>query len=178
MKNQSDLELIKQSIEGNVVAYEALVERHCSMVFKVAYKWCGVQEDAEDISQDVFLKLAEKIRGFKPDQAAFTTWLYRVTINIAKDFYRKKNTRKDKEKAYAETKPVASTSQPQEEKMLKAEIINLLDRLPEKEKDAVLLICLEGFSHKDASIVLGCAETTVSWRVHKARKKLQKWVNQ
>jgi RNA polymerase sigma-70 factor (ECF subfamily) len=175
MQNSSDIELINLATRGNEKAFQFLVERHCGMVFKVAFKWCGEKEDAEDISQDVFIKLAEKIHRFKPDTAAFTTWLYKVTINAAKDFQRKKRVRRNKETTFAETGIVADTLKAPEEKLAQEQALQILDRLPIKEKEAVLLTVSEGMSHKKVAKILGCAETTVSWRVHNARKKLNKW---
>ena len=175
MEKLNDIELIQLATGGNEHAFQFLVERHCRMVFKIAYKWCGVKEDAEDISQDVFIKLAEKIHQFKPDTAAFTTWLYRITINAAKDHHKKKNVRRNKETAFAETRVIADPLQTPEERLVQGQALQILDRLPVKEKEAVLLTVSEGMSHKDAAKILECAETTVSWRVHSARKKLNKW---
>ena len=178
MKNHSDFELTEMAANGNEDAFRCLVERHCQTVFKVAYKWCGVREDAEDIAQDVMMQLADKIRGFKPGAAAFSTWLYKVTINMAKDARRKQKTRQDNEGRYAVGQPLQTSKRPQEEKLVHGETLSLLDRLPSKEKDALLLIFGEGLSHKEVATIVGCAETTVSWRVHNARKKLRAWGNQ
>jgi len=177
MKNHSDIQLTQMAVNGNEDAFRCPVERHCQTVFKVAYKWCGVRADAEDIAQDVMMQLADKIRGFKPDGAAFSTWLYKVTINKAKDAYRKQKTRQDNEGRYAGSQTLQTSKRPQEEKLVQGETIELLDRLPNKEKEALLLIFGEGLSHKEVAKIAGCAETTVSWRVHNARKKLRAWEN-
>lgn len=121
------------------------------------------------------MQLADKIRGFKPDGAAFSTWLYKVTINKAKDAYRKQKTRQDNEGRYADGQAMQTSKRPQEEKLLQDQTFELLDRLPNKEKEALLLIFGEGLSHKEVAKIVGCAETTVSWRVHNARKKLREW---
>lgn len=166
------------AVNGDEDAFRCLVERHCDLVFKIAFKWCGVKEDAEDIAQDVMMRLADKIRGFKPGGAAFTTWLYRVTINAAKDARRKRSRRQDNEGEYAASRTVNSSSRPQEEELVQHETIRLLDRLPGKEKEAVFLIFCEGLNHRTAAEIAGCAETTISWRVHSARKKLKQWAKQ
>lgn len=177
MNTHSDFKLIGMAVSGDEDAFRCLVERHCELVFKVAFKWCGVKEDAEDIAQDVMMQLADKIRSFKPDGAAFTTWLYRVTINTAKDAQRKKNSRQNNEGQYANGRALHSSKRPQEEKLVQLETIQLLDRLPSKEKEAVFLIFCEGLNHRQAAKIAGCAETTISWRVHKARKKLIEWAS-
>jgi len=178
MKNHSDFELTQMAANGNEDAFRCLVERHCQTVFKVAYKWCRIKEDAEDIAQDVMMQLADKIRGFNPDGAAFSTWLYKVTINKAKDAYRKQKTRQDNEGRYAGSQTLQTSTCPQEDKLVHGETLELVDRLPNKEKDVLLLIVGEGLTHKEVAKIVGCAETTVSWRVHNARKKLAAWGNQ
>ena len=163
---------------GDEDAFRSLVERHCEMVFKVAFRWCAVREDAEDIAQDVMMQLADKIRGFRPDEAAFTTWLYRVTINAAKDAYRRKQSRKRNESQYANDREVLSIDSAAEQQLRQNETTRLLDRLPDKEKEAVFLVFCEGVNHAEAAAIAGCAESTISWRVHSARKKLRVWAKQ
>jgi RNA polymerase sigma-70 factor (ECF subfamily) len=177
MKDHSDFQLTSMAVNGNDDAFRCLVERHCQTVFNVAFKWCGVREDAEDIAQDVMMQLADKIRIFKPHRAAFTTWLYKVTINAAKDARRKQRTRQDYEGNFAGAQRLQTSISPQEENLAQGEAIDFLDRLPDKEKEVILLTVSEGLSHKEAAKVVGCAETTVSWRMHNARKKLRKWMN-
>lgn len=178
MQTNSDYQLIEMAVDGNEDAFRSLVERHCEMVFKVAYRWCVVKEDAEDIAQDVMMQLADKIRGFKPDEAAFTTWLYRVTINAAKDAYRRKQSRKNNEGQYANDSDVHSGNSAAEQQLWQHETIRLLDRLPDKDKEAVFLVFCEGLNHAEAATIVGCAESTISWRVHRARKKLKAWAKQ
>ena len=178
VENHSDFELIGIAIDGNERAFAQLVERHANMVYKVAFKLCGVREDAEDIAQDVFVKLAAKIRQFKPDNAAFTTWLYRVTVNTARDFHRRKSTRQEYEGKYAQNGPGDHDGRTPEDKVIHDDVVELIRRLPENECATVLLVATEGLSHGEAACILGCAETTVSWRMHNARKKLKKWAEQ
>ncbi|MFQ5561489.1 MAG: RNA polymerase sigma factor, partial [Nitrospinota bacterium] len=98
----NDTELVRQSISGSEEAFENLLNRHYGMIFRVAYKWCGIKEDAEDIAQEVCIKLGESIRGFK-FEAAFSSWLYRVTMNSAKDYYRSRNRKRLNERAFEQT---------------------------------------------------------------------------
>lgn len=173
MENRSDKELVRLSLDGNASAFEHLVQRHYQMVYRVSYKWCGVKEDAEDIAQDVFVKLAKNIGRFG-GKASFRTWLYRVTLNTAKDFLRKASVKQTHEAAWAfdegSHNPGTKVDARQQAMALFAEI----DRLPEKQKSAVLLVFGEGLSHKEAADVLSCRETTVSWRIFQARKKLRR----
>lgn len=178
MKALSDFQLISMAVEGNDDAFRALVERHCDLVFRIAFKWCGVKEDAEDIAQDVMMQLAHKIRGFKPGTAAFTTWLYRVTINAARDAQRRRSSCEKDEREYANEQQLRSSNLAPETRLAHTQAIRLLDRLPVKEREALFLVFCEGLNHKDAARIAGCAESTISWRVHSARKKLTAWARQ
>ncbi len=171
MENQDDIELVVLAKQGDSVAFEKLVERNYIFVYKVSYKWCGVKEDAEDITQDVFMKLAAKIQSFK-ESSAFQTWLYKVTINTAKDFVKKSSRKRKKEMAYSEQQEIDSESN-QEEDTISEIVHNLITRLPDKLKETALLVFCEGMNHKEASVILNCSEKTVSWRIYEVKKKMK-----
>ena len=135
MQTNSDFQLIEMAVAGDEDAFRSLVERHCERVFKIAFGWCAVKEDAEDIAQDVMMQLADNIRGFKPDQAAFTTWLYRVTINAAKDAYQRKKSRESNEGQFANDCDVHSDNGVAEQEIARRETTRLLESLPEKERE-------------------------------------------
>lgn len=166
-----DPELIAQALHGQEQAFAILIERHYDMIYTVAYKWCGTQADAEDIAQDVCIKLAESLPQFD-GRSRFTTWLYRVIINTAKDMFRRRSRRSANTDAFADD-PASHDSPVTPEQELRArQLHNAIHQLPDKLRDAVLLVCSEGLSHAEAGAVLQCAETTISWRIHQARKKL------
>ena len=172
MDNTKDSELVQLALSGDASAFGHLFNRHYSSVYRLAYKWCGVREDAEDIVQEVFVKLAAKLKLFG-QKSAFKTWLYRITINTAKDFIRKHATKRGYETAFALEQGTDNPGSPPEEKLAAQQLYRALDRLPEKQKAAVLLVLGEGMSHNEAARVLDCREATVSWRIFQARKKLK-----
>jgi len=157
------------------LAFEALVENNYMFVYKVAFKWCGNKEDAEDITQDVFLKLAGKIQEFR-ESASFKTWLYRIVINAAKDFFKKNKRKQEKESAFLEHERL-NAKESSKETTLGEKLYSLIDNLPLKQKEAALLVFSEGLSHKEAADVLNCAETTISWRVFQVRKRFKKYLD-
>jgi len=79
--DMTDETLIKQAGAGDGSAFACLVERYYTIMYKMAYKYAGNQEDAEDIAQDSAIKLARNIDSYRFD-AAFTTWLYRLVIRV------------------------------------------------------------------------------------------------
>ncbi len=179
MDSSYDIELVKRAVNGENAAFESLVNRHYTLVYRVAYKWCGVKENAEDITQDVFIKLASKIKNFR-GEADFRTWLYRVTVNTSKDFFKKNSRLKNNEAAFLEEKKAAGegSTAGDDNPVSPEELYSALSGLSTKLKETVILVLGEGLSHKEAASVLGCAETTVSWRVFKAKEKLTKILTQ
>jgi len=101
MEKISDQELAGAAALGDAAAFARLIERHYDMIFRVAYKWCGVREDAEDIAQDVCVKLGTVIHGYRAE-AAFSSWLYRITLNAVRDFQRASRRRSENITALAE----------------------------------------------------------------------------
>ena len=173
METISDIKLVELSVGGEAEAFEYLVKRHYLTVYKVSYKWCGVREDAEDIAQEVFVKLARKLKTFSR-KSSFRTWLYRITVNTAKDFCRKAGTKREYENAFAAEQSQGNPGSHEDERLDAARLYKSLDKLPEKQKTAVLLVLSEGLSHKEAARVLRCPEATVSWRIFQAKKRLKK----
>ena len=174
MNKPSDIELAGRAASGDETAFGLLTERHYMLVYRAAFKWCGNREDAEDITHDTLIKLGRAIFGFKGG-SSFTTWLYRITVNTAKDFHRGRSAKQAREDAYAGEGPATTRgASPADNPISSARLYSVIDKLPVKYKEAVLLVLSEGLSHKDAALALGCAETTVSWRVFQARRRLKK----
>jgi len=164
--------LIKQAAAGDAEAFARLIEEHYMLIYKIAYKWCGRREDAEDIAQEVCIKLPEKLAGYRGD-AKFTSWLYRITINAAKDYGRTRSRVNQREVAFVDGFDAASDEPGPEQKVIALEAYQHIHTLPEGIRDAVLLVFSEDMNHKQAAEALGCAETTVSWRIFQARKLLK-----
>lgn len=171
MTEQSDHRLIEQALGGDRAAFARLVERHYDTIYRVAYKWCGDQTDAEDIAQDVCVKLGRSIRGFK-GQAAFSSWLYRVTLNAVRDLARARE-RQARHVAVMSLTAETDYRPDRETELTQAQLWRRVHDLPEKQRDAVLLVFSEELSHAQAAAVMGCAESTVSWHIHEAKKQLK-----
>jgi len=162
-----DSALITLAKKGDACAFENLVNRHYQTMFKMAFKWCGNKNDAEDITQDACIKLARGLDSFK-GECAFTSWLYRLTINAGKDWYKKQN----RHPSNPDALETVSSKSKSEDTVYAKQVIAAVHELPDGEKAALLLVMSEGLSHKEAAKTLGVKESTVSWRIHEARKKL------
>jgi RNA polymerase sigma-70 factor, ECF subfamily len=166
MDKDEEHKLIRAAQGGDASAFEALVNMHYETIFKMAFKWCGNKTDAEDITQEACIKLARGIGAFR-FESAFTSWLYTLVINTAKDWYKKANRQPSSDGL--ETAQVSAKS---EDRVYAREVLAEIYKLPDGEKEALLLVMGKGLSHREAGKVLGCKESTVSWRIHEARKKL------
>ena len=177
MDSTTDIELVDLALDGDPRAFEKLFQRHYDAVYRMAYKWCGVKADAEDIAQEVFVKLARSLASFSR-RAAFCTWLYRITINTAKDFHRKIATRRAYETDFVRELRCSNPAPDTDEKATARRLYAAIDQLPVKQKTAVLLVLGEGLTHKEAAGIMRCPEATVSWRIRQARTKLRKTLPQ
>ena len=170
MDDVDDFGLIDRTREGSARAFEILVRRHYDTMYKFAYRWCGNRPDAEDVTQNACVKLARALDGFQK-QSAFSTWLYRLVINTAKDWQRQ-HARHHAAHGEEQAEERAS-GQGMEEVLFAKQVVAAVGKLPPTEKAAVTLVLAEGLSHQQAAEVMDCAESTVSWRIHEARKKLK-----
>ena len=167
----TDEMLIARARNGERHAFGQLVERHYDFIFRTACKWAGARSDAEDIAQEVCIKLASAITSFD-GRAAFTSWLYRVTVNAVRDMQRARGRRGRNVDAFAEVSP-DSAPPDQEDATAVNEVWAAVGRLPEKQRMAVMLVYAEDMSHAQAGEIMGCKETTVSWHIHEAKKTLR-----
>lgn len=170
MPDAQDTELIKRAQAGDAAAFEALVNDYYGIMFKMAFKWCGDRTAAEDITQEACIKLARGLDSFRHD-SAFTSWLYRLVINTAKDWFKSQN--RHPGAGIEQAEHVAAPEASPDDIILMKQVWAQIQILPEGEKEALILVVSEGLSHKEAALILEVKESTVSWRIHEARKKLE-----
>jgi RNA polymerase sigma-70 factor (ECF subfamily) len=172
----SDSELAARAKGGDREAFGTLVERHYAFVHRVAYRWCGRKADAEDIAQEVCARLGRAIRGYR-DGGAFTTWLYAITLNAARDHARKCARETAGTAAFGVHVRVMGESAGEAEDPVEA-LWAAVRQLPDKQREAVTLVYGEGVSHAVAAGAMGISETTVSWHIHEAKKRLKVLMHQ
>ncbi|MCF3640897.1 RNA polymerase sigma factor [Rhizobium sp. TRM95111] len=161
----------ERAAAGDREAFAALLSQHYDFIHTVAWRWCGERQDAEDVAQEVCIRLAGAIRGFR-GTSRFRTWLYTVTLNAARDHMRKRRREQWRDADYVREQAVSAGGGDGSDDA-SDDLWRAVRQLPDKQRDAVLLIYGEGLTHAAAADVLGCAETTVSWHVHEARKRLK-----
>ena len=156
---------------GDAQAFAELVEAHYERIYRTAWRWCGNRDDAEDIAQEVCVKLGQAIAGFD-GRSAFSSWAYRITLNAVRDWQRAGQRRGRHLDAYAGIAPADQQAE-QEAALIHGQLWEAVRRLPEKQRDAVLLVYAEELSHAEAADIMGIREATVSFHVHEARKTLR-----
>jgi RNA polymerase sigma-70 factor, ECF subfamily len=172
----ADDALATAAASGDEPAFVALIERHYDRFHRLAWRWCGNSNDAEDVAQDVCVKIAHAIRGWR-GEAAFTKWATRIVYTTSMDRLRSRQRLRIVEPsimaALVETSGDAPREMEAEQRLLDGELWDEVRRLPAQQRDAVLLVYGEDMNHGDAAAVMGCTEKTVSWHLHEARKRLK-----
>ncbi|WP_200877230.1 RNA polymerase sigma factor [Devosia sp. LC5] len=163
--------LVVRAQNGDAAAFGELIEDHYDLIYRTAWKWCGNRTDAEDVAQDVCVKLGAAIGGFD-GRSAFSSWVYRITLNAVRDMQRAASRRNKYADAYAEVSPEDHPAD-QEDAATSHQLWAAVRELPEKQRDAVLLVYAEELSHAAAAEIMGIKEATVSFHVHEARKTLR-----
>jgi len=151
--------------------FDRLVRLHERMVLGVAYRLLGRMEDAQDAAQEVFLKLFQKHRQIEGDP---TPWLYRVTVNVCNDWYRKRTAVAEPDENAADPSADALQTITLEER--KRLLRDGLLTLGERERAAIVLRDIEGLSTQQVARILGIEEVTVRSQISVARVKLAKYV--
>ena len=169
----ADSTLVLRSQNNDPAAFEELVRQHQRMVHALTFRMTGSLADAEDLAQETFLRAYEQIGGFR-GSAKFSTWLYRIAINTCLNWRQSEARRRQLYALAAEefsTQQAGGAGGAGEEA---GEVQAALLKLPAKQRAAIVLTIYDGLNHAEAAQALGCSETTVSWRVFAAKRKLKK----
>jgi RNA polymerase sigma-70 factor, ECF subfamily len=173
----ADAELVLQSQNGSPAAFEELVHNHQRMVHSLTFRMTGSLADAEDLAQETFIRAYAQIRTFR-GTAKFSTWLYRIAVNTCLN-WRQSEARRFHFYANCageiSAQHLNGDNHPVENQSCQ-HVQSALLKLPAKQRAAIVLTIYDGLNHAEAAHVLGCSETTVSWRVFAARRKLKHWL--
>lgn len=154
----------------DLAAFDRLMRQHERLVLATALRLRGNLEDAQDVSQEVFLKLYRNL-GKLETADNIPAWLYRVTVNVCHDANRKRKPTTPVEEANL----VAAADPPDAEDRRQALMLSLR-RLSEKERAAVVLRDLEGLSTEEVAHILGSSEATVRSQISQARVKMREFL--
>lgn len=185
MAKPTDRELVEQAKGGNADAFGTLVRRYQRRIFRLAFHLVRTGAEAEDVMQETFVRAYQALDRFDGRSEPFT-WLYRIAVNLSLNTLRARKHNRDStpsddpriEALLLETRPSqggdpATASQ---QRQLAAALCEGIDALSDTLRTTLILVCIDGLGHDEASKILGCPEGTVAWRVHEARRKLREYL--
>ena len=172
----SDEDLVRRVLKGKVQVYARLVERYERPVFNLMYRYCRCEQEAADLSQDVFLRVYERLSSFN-GQRKFFPWLYTLALNRAKDWQRR-NSRKRRKLAELRWEVPAAGIRSQQEKQLleQEEVVSLygaLDTLPDETREMVLLRYKQELSIRELATIFQLSESAVKMRIVRALERMR-----
>lgn len=182
-KNTEEAALVRRAQNGDQMAFREIVERYQSKVFSIIYGILRNHNDAEDIAQQVFTKVYFSLRNFD-FRSSLLTWMYKITVNECYDYLRKKKVRKlVYESDFSEedalrmehSEPPRDPNRPIDVTLAQRDLaLKLLSRLPEEERNLLLLKEVEGHSVEELAQMTGINENTIKVKLFRARQKLLK----
>lgn len=176
MEADDDTELALRAGKGDRTAFASLLSRHYDQIYRLAFRILGNRAEAEDLAQETCLALPRKIAGFR-GEARFSTWLYRVTLNAARDQLRRKAAQ-TRAAGHWGSVEVLLREDAQQRQTENEWLTAALSRLSDDLRETVALVLGEELSHAAAGQVLGISEGTVSWRMSEVRKSLKRMAEQ
>jgi RNA polymerase sigma-70 factor (ECF subfamily) len=171
--------LVDRAKSGDRRAFEELVRRYRPRILALTLHLTGSESDAEDVTQEVFIKAYRALGSFQ-GRSQFFTWLYRMAVNRSLNARRDKSRRREKlmeDPRIARAVEVDARGNPGRAAELRqtyARLLEALDKLPAKMRTSVVLVTLQGMNHGEAAVIQSCSPGTVAWRIHEARKRLRK----
>lgn len=180
LPERTDRELVTAARQGDAEAFGLLVRRHQRRVYRLAVHLLKSGAEAEDVTQDTFVRAYGALDRFDGRSEPFT-WIYRICVNLSLNALRSRKTRRASspddpriEALLVDNRPAGgSPARSTADKQLGRALVEGIDELSDTLRTTLVLVCIDGLSHAEAGEVLGCPEGTIAWRVHEARKKLR-----
>jgi RNA polymerase sigma-70 factor (ECF subfamily) len=177
----TDEELVARSIGGDLDSFNQLVLRWERPIYALAYRVIGREEDARDVTQEAFLRAFRALGGFK-GQAKFSSWLYRITLNLCRDWMRRERRTPiaqapegvDLVELAGETTPSESVEELVSRRQLGRAVEKAMALLPEEQRTAIILKEYHGLTFQEIADMLDCPLSTVKTRLYQGLTVLRK----
>jgi RNA polymerase sigma-70 factor (ECF subfamily) len=166
-KPTEDRVLVQACRDGDGGAFEGLVRRYQERVYYLAYRVTGDSADALDLTQDTFIRAYRRLDRYDPDQS-FKNWLLTICVNLSKNHLRSLSRRIAAYRAYGESSPRASESNPGRD----FDLEEALHQLPLRTRTPLILKHVEGLTYSEIAAVMGIGENAAKQRVKRARGRL------
>ncbi|NLX77976.1 MAG: sigma-70 family RNA polymerase sigma factor [Clostridiaceae bacterium] len=180
--------LVELSVSGDVEAFETLIQSHQKKVYNIALRMTKNPEDAQELAQDALVRAFTSIKKFRGD-SSFSTWLYRITINVCTDFLRKRNkavlismeqgaAANDNGQAMQIPEETPGPEELAEKAQLKELLRDAMDSLSDEHRQVLILRDMMDLSYKEIADTLNVNEGTVKSRINRARTGLKEIIIQ
>jgi RNA polymerase sigma-70 factor (ECF subfamily) len=181
----SDEELVARSRGGDLDSFNQLVLRWERPIYALAYRVVGREEEARDIAQETFLRAFRALKGFK-GQAKFSSWLYRITLNLCRDWMRRERRTPiaqtpegvDLVELAGEATPWESIEDLVSRKELGRAVAKAMSVLPEEQRTAIILKEYQGLTFQEIADLLDCPLSTVKTRLYQGLTVLRRQLEQ
>jgi RNA polymerase sigma-70 factor (ECF subfamily) len=181
----SDEELVARSMGGDLDSFNQLVVRWERPIYALAYRVIGREEDARDVAQETFLRAFRALSGFK-GQAKFSSWLYRITLNLCRDWIRRERRTPvaqapegvDLIELAGEAEPSESVEDLVSRRELSRVVARAMAALPEEQRTAIILKEYHGLTFQEIADLLDCPLSTVKTRLYQGLTVLRKHLGQ
>lgn len=172
MTRTSDRELLRRVRLGDTRSFDELVRRHLQPAIRLATRLVGDDVAAEDVVQDSFLAVLEAVDGFDPARP-FAPWFYRIVANRCSNVRRARATRVTEPLSPTLQADTAAPDEAAERSSLRAPLEVALARLPDRQREVLLLFDVDGFTGPEIAEMLDITPGTVRWHLHQARAAMR-----
>lgn len=175
--------LVNKAVKGDNSAFEALMEKHMGIIYNIALRMTANQDDAEDMTQEIMIKIFRSLGSFKGN-SKFSTWIYRVAVNTCLDELKKKKNKKhlsldaeisgdDGENQIEIKDDSPSPEKLAEQNELRDMVAAAVKLLSDEHRAIIVLRDIRGMSYSEIAGILGCSDGTVKSRISRARAQLK-----
>ena len=162
---------MKQVVERHEGAYTQLVDRYLDSLYAFIYRFCGNQLDAEDLAQDTFVRVWERASTWREGKVQFKTWLFQIARNLCIDVFRKR--RRNEDGSVDPDTLRAREAQTLEHKEKVEALYAALAELPERQRTALVLCNVQGWSQAEVAVILECTVDAVDALLGRGRRTLR-----
>jgi RNA polymerase sigma-70 factor (ECF subfamily) len=183
MTAPSDQELVDRAKNGDTRAFGQIVTRYQARIHRLAMHLVRNYAEAEDVAQETFIRAYRALPRFDGRSEPYT-WLYRIAVNLSLNALRSRKARRTTNQAddprlealVIETPSPVDVPSDAAQRQLYGALAQGIDELSDTLRTTLVLVCVDGRSHEEASAILGAPEGTIAWRVHEARRKLREYM--
>jgi RNA polymerase sigma-70 factor (ECF subfamily) len=172
----TDAELVQAVLSGSAEAFDIIVRRHRKGIYQLCYRYVGRHEDANDLTQDVFLRAFRGLKRFK-GRSSLTTWLYRIGVNVCLNHVTSKTVRLDQAATLQAAEPIDAGAESPADAVLREEraqrVRDAIAQLPPKQRATLVLRVYQDLSHEEIARVLGTSVGACKANLFHALSKLK-----